>query len=114
VTATTPATAPATAAWREAVAGYRPPLRAPSLWQLANTLVPYLALWDEGSGKLVGYDRLRALRHAGFRDLRDPGNTSSSGSPQPSDCGALPVTLAGKGNGLVTRIRPAASEGRKP
>lgn len=45
MTATTPGAAPATAAWREAVAGYRRPRLAASIWQLANTLVPYLALW---------------------------------------------------------------------
>jgi len=35
----------ANATWKEAVAGYRRPVPVASLWQLANTLIPYLGLW---------------------------------------------------------------------
>lgn len=33
------------AAWRESVEKYRRPSTAKALWQLANTLIPYAALW---------------------------------------------------------------------
>jgi len=41
-TRTTPA---ATLAWKQAVAEHRKPVLRSGLWQLANSLLPYLALW---------------------------------------------------------------------
>src|SRR5438552_10192114 len=31
--------------WKEVVAKYQKPALGPGLWQLTNTLIPYLALW---------------------------------------------------------------------
>jgi omega-6 fatty acid desaturase (delta-12 desaturase) len=41
----TPKTPPATSAWKQAVAEHRKPVLRSGLWQLGNTLIPYLALW---------------------------------------------------------------------
>jgi len=38
-------TPPATWAWKQAVAEHRKPVLRSSVWQLANSLLPYLALW---------------------------------------------------------------------
>lgn len=38
-------TAPVTSVWKRTVAAYRKPVLRSSVWQLANSLVPYLALW---------------------------------------------------------------------
>src|SRR6266404_4847085 len=36
---------PATSDWKQIVARYQKPSVARSMWQVANTLVPYAALW---------------------------------------------------------------------
>ena len=36
---------PATSAWKQAVAEHRQPVLRRSVWQLVNSLIPYLALW---------------------------------------------------------------------
>lgn len=38
-------TPPVTHAWKQAVAAHRKPVLRSSVWQLVNSLVPYLALW---------------------------------------------------------------------
>jgi len=38
-------TAPASSAWKQAVAEHRKPALRSALWQLGNSLIPYLALW---------------------------------------------------------------------
>ena len=38
-------TPPAASAWKQAVAEHRKPVLRSSVWQLANSLIPYLALW---------------------------------------------------------------------
>ena len=43
--ATTSKTAPVTSVWKQAVAEHRKPTLRSSVWQLANSLIPYLVLW---------------------------------------------------------------------
>jgi omega-6 fatty acid desaturase (delta-12 desaturase) len=38
-------TPPATSAWKQAIAEHRKPALRSGLWQLGNSLIPYLALW---------------------------------------------------------------------
>jgi omega-6 fatty acid desaturase (delta-12 desaturase) len=38
-------TPPATSAWKQAVAEHRKPVLRSGLWQLGNSLIPYLTLW---------------------------------------------------------------------
>jgi omega-6 fatty acid desaturase (delta-12 desaturase) len=42
---TTYKTATTARGWKQAVAGYRKPVLRSSVWQLGNSLIPYLALW---------------------------------------------------------------------
>ena len=59
--------------WRQAVAAYQSPQLRRSLWQLANSVVPYLALWYLAY-RLLAVSYWLALPRAGpGRRLPDPG-----------------------------------------
>jgi omega-6 fatty acid desaturase (delta-12 desaturase) len=45
LTSTQNITPPATGGWKEIVARYQTPALGPGIWQIVNTLIPYVALW---------------------------------------------------------------------